>query len=128
MKVSEILEHHGVKGMKWGVRKSKIPKQGPSGDAKDAHGAFVKAKVSGVQALSNKELQNLNNRLQMEKKYSELAHVPNVLERGLKTVTGLLKTGNTVNDAIAFANSPTGKKIAATMSKKTATTAAKTAT
>lgn len=50
-----FLEHFGVKGMKWGIRK----------DVK--RGATQTAKK-----LTNKELQKRVNRLSMEKKYAEL--------------------------------------------------------
>lgn len=126
--IDDILQHAGVKGMKWGVRRKDRNrlKQGPSDDAKTAHKALVKSKISGVEALSNKELTALNNRLNLEVTYSRLTYQPNALRKGLDTVTSLLKVGKTVDDAVAFANTPTGKKIAATLSTKTAKKAVKT--
>lgn len=122
----ETLEHAGVKGMKWGVRRkerSKL-KQGPSDDAKTAHKALVKSKISGVEALSNKELKNLNERLNLEQSYARLSYNPGKLKKGLDTVTGLLKAGNTVNEAVKFAESPVGKKMAASIGAKSAKKAA----
>lgn len=118
--IDDILAHYGVKGMKWGVRRKNIPKQGPSDDAKDAHRSFVKAKVSGVEALSNKELKAVNERLNLEMNYQRLSYNPGKLQKGLDAVKSMLKVGNTVNDAIQFANTPTGKAIASSFKPKTA--------
>lgn len=126
--VEEVLEHAGVKGMKWGVRKRKVPRQGPSGDAKDAHRALVKAKTSGVEALTNKELNALNQRLNLEQNYAKLSYNPSAMKKGLDTLNGLLKTGKTIDSAIEFSKTPTGQKMAASLGKKAATAAAKTAT
>jgi hypothetical protein len=88
-----VLQHFGVKGMKWGVRKRRS--SGPTGptrvvlktppgkgvsttggdrhpahrDAKIAAVAAQKAKKSGTASLSDKELKLLLNRLDMEQKY-----------------------------------------------------------
>lgn len=61
-----FLTHHGVKGMKWGVRRARsagvtaAPKQ-------------KKAPKPNVKALSDDELRKHINRLQMEKQYKELS-------------------------------------------------------
>ncbi len=120
MVIEEILEHFGTKGMKWGVRKNNVAKQGPADDAKGAHKAFVKAKVSGVEALSNKELSTLNNRLNLEQNFQRLSYNPSKLQKGLTAVGGILKSGNTLNDAVKFANSPVGIEMAAGLGSKTA--------
>ena len=132
----DSVEHSGIKGMKWGVRRSRKElarlRQGPSADAKEAHKALVKSKISGVESLSNKELNALNNRLNLEQNYARLSYQPSKLKKGLDTVGGLLKAGNTVNDAVKFAESPVGKKMAESLSgkakKNAATKAAKAAT
>ncbi len=116
MKIEEtldaILAHYGTKGMKWGVRKSKIPKQGPSGDAKSAHRHLVKATVSGPQALTNKQLKEVNERLNLEQNYQRLSYNPSAAKKILDAV---FKTGKTVNDAVAFANSPAGQALQASV-------------
>lgn len=113
MNFEEVLAHYGTKGMKWGVRKRNVPKQGPSNDAKDAHRGLVKAKVSGPQALTNKELKAVNERLNLEQNFQRLSYNPSKAKQILDVV---FKSGKQVNDAIAFANSPAGKALQASLS------------
>lgn len=110
--VDQILEHYGTKGMKWGVRKSKIPRQGPSQEAKSAHRNLIKAKVSGPQALTNKQLKEVNERLNLEQNFQRLSYNPS---KAKKILDSIFKTGKTVNDAVEFANSPAGRAIQASM-------------
>lgn len=50
--MNEELQHHGVKGMKWGVRKER----------------------KAVKNMSNKELQDANKRMGLENQYKKLKH------------------------------------------------------
>lgn len=53
--MTQELQHHGVKGMKWGVRKDR----------------------KSIKNMTNKELQDANNRMRLENEYKKLKH-PNV--------------------------------------------------
>lgn len=85
--VTDFLEHHGVKGMKWGVRrdhtavstshtrtvtdKAKVKASGGTGhpahsDAVKVEGHKQKLKKSGTKALSDQELRDIINRTQLE--------------------------------------------------------------
>lgn len=94
------VKHYGVKGMRWGVRRTpeqlarargerlKKKKGGnnvnlaadtaktASSDAKKAAAARDKAAKKGVAALSNDELKILNDRLNLEKNYTKLTTEP----------------------------------------------------
>ena len=56
------LMHYGVKGMKWGVRKSRIKGAKKWSSSK-------KAKIDG---MSDDQLRRINNRLRLEKEYRQL--------------------------------------------------------
>lgn len=97
LKVDQFLEHYGIPGMKWGRRRSQEQlaearevtvtvkdgkgvvktsggKERPaSGDAITAKSHRQVAKASTTDALSNKELQELVTRMNLEQQYARLA-------------------------------------------------------
>lgn len=93
--VDNFLAHYGVKGMKWGVRRS--DGSGSSGSSKPApHEDAVKAKVfkdkvkkGSTDALSNDELQALVQRMNLEKQYKSL-QPPTGAQRAKKFVADTL--------------------------------------
>ena len=94
------LYHYGVKGMKWGIRKEhqssdsrkkRSKMEDWSDDAKEAN-RISKKKVS---QMSNAELQQLNNRKNLEQQYSRLN--PSTISRGMKYVaTAATITGTAI--------------------------------
>ena len=106
--VADFLSHFGVKGMKWGVRRTKSTTS-VSDDSTRATQIKTKVKVGGTKSLSNKELQDLITRMNLEQQYSRLN--PSKFQKGARVVSDILQLGNTVNQAVAFANSPAGKAI-----------------
>jgi hypothetical protein len=70
----EALEHYGVKGMHWGVRKKRSASSSPaqSEDSKRTNEFKDRAKAGSHQALSTKELQELVNRMNLEQQYNRL--------------------------------------------------------
>lgn len=68
------LYHHGVKGMKWGVRKSRSGssnRRRKSSKSED-HIRAKQLKKKRLNQLSNAELRELNNRMQLESQYKNL--------------------------------------------------------
>ena len=126
------LYHYGILGMRWGVRRyqdqngslTKAGKKRYSQDD-DAHEDYKKAHSSkSVKSMSNKELKEVNNRLQMESTYSNLTKKKT--SAGKKFVTGVLVTAAT-GVASAYA-SKYMQKGAAYLGEKAGSAAKKAAT
>jgi 2'-5' RNA ligase len=129
-----FLAHFGVKGMKWGVHRregssSSSPVEvrthakpgrllkAKGGQHQPAHEDALrvavsrqKARKSSTDALSNKELQDLVSRMNLERQYKQLLTTdPRAASDVSKLLNRALKVGKTVNDVNAFLNSPAGK-------------------
>lgn len=71
------LYHHGVKGMKWGVRRKRQSKSSKNNKFKkkteEVHDDYKRAHSNkSVKSMSDNELRSRINRLQMEQNYSKL--------------------------------------------------------
>ena len=95
--VGAVLAHHGVKGMRWGKRKAR-PSHPVSEDHVTAEAASNKAKEGGVKALSNKELQDVITRKNLEKQHRELVGGGNKFDKGHKHIKKILSVAKTLND------------------------------
>jgi 2'-5' RNA ligase len=136
--IERVLAHYGVKGMKWGRRQAettsvKVSQKGKKlktegGTGQKAHAdAIRKAKVaqtkkkSGVNALSDKELNAYANRLQLEQRVKGLefqsAPAP---KRFVLTLLG--NSGKQAAQQVA--NEATTKAVKKTMAKKAIKTVA----
>jgi hypothetical protein len=127
----EFVEHFGVKGMKWGVRKDRSPREvtvdsivkssgkaklkakggshhSPTADAARAEAQRQILKKSGIHALTNKELQELALRMNLEQQVRSLEgkrpksagkeFVKNVVEDPHKTVRTVKDVSGTAKD------------------------------
>jgi len=113
---SGSLTHYGVKGMKWGVTHDPAghavatpARARASDDARTVENAQVKIQAHGTRALSNKELQTVINRMNMENQYHNLTNEHReLLDSGHQQVKKILAYGATIEKARKFAESPTG--------------------
>lgn len=117
------LTHYGVRGMRWGKRKSASTSSAPSkskakapehDDSKRTTDLLAKAKGTKGRALSNKELEEVLNRLNLEKRLSDLAPVRDTSAK--KMLNRLV--GNTQKGAEATGQQMLNAKIADIVKKK----------
>lgn len=92
-----FLEHYGVKGMKWGVRRG-ASRTGKGGKRTKAAGD----PLIRTRKLNDKQLQDLVNRLRLEKQYLELTAPKRSAGRELANSI-LKKTGNILIDSLVTA-------------------------
>lgn len=95
------LYHHGIKGQKWGVRRSpeqlghRTKKQtNRYSDMSDDAKAVSELRKKKPYQMSNAELRKLNERIQLEQQYSNLN--PSTVNKGLKAVNKTLAVLGTV--------------------------------
>lgn len=139
----DMLAHFGIKGMHWGVRRkrdeqghvevavSKKTGQSPSkievrkGAGLPASEDAIKTAVykrvaakSGTNALTNKELQDLVNRMNLEQQFSKLQPVPaNRLKTTRSFINQTLQDARTINDINNLVRSPAGKALTSQLKK-----------
>ena len=91
--LNDNLKHHGIKGQKWGVRRfqNKDGSLTPAGRKRQkvqAHEDYNRAHSGkSVKEMSDKELRDVNNRLNMERQYAQMTTKKGI---GSKFVTGVL--------------------------------------
>lgn len=114
------LYHYGVKGMKWGVRKDRSKSSGSSRKKRETYGWSKDAKRANsikkksVKQMTNKELQTLNKRMELEKNYSRLN--PSKVRKGMAAAATIAGAMGTV--AALYGNGKKVMKIGREVSEK----------
>ena len=95
-----ILNHAGIKGMKWGVRRyqNKDGSLTPEGRKRYSEDYLRAHDKKSIKSMSNKELMDRNKRLQMEKQYKDLNRKTNV---GKKAINAYIAGAGTITAAAA---------------------------
>lgn len=110
--VNDFFEHHGIKGMHWGVRRGRSSEPA-SEDATRAANLKSKVKSSGTKSLSNEELQSLVTRMNLESQFKNLSDKhKSAGQKFTDDLVGELKSQGK-QEAKAFVKSQTPKVAAA---------------
>ena len=91
------LCHYGVLGMKWGVRRTQTQLSRAKGrsSSDESHDDYKKAHSSkNVKTMSDAELRNRLNRIQMERQYSQLSD--SNVGKGKEYAQKIMKAGTTI--------------------------------
>lgn len=74
MENTTYLEHHGILGQRWGVRRTEaqLPRTRKTYEESEDHKKTTELKQKPLSSLSNDELKALNSRLQAETQYKNL--------------------------------------------------------
>lgn len=109
------LKHYGVKGMKWGVRRSAAELSKKRSQPSEDYTKSRKLKKNPSKTLSNKEMKTVINRLSLEKQMGELNK--SAVDRGHDKVKKYLAIATTLSTAYALSQSPMGKAIKSKLTK-----------
>jgi len=110
--VDAVLSHFGIKGMKWGVRRSASGARRPtSTDAKRVAAVKAKVQTHGRQSVSNKQLKDLVNRMNLEQQHANLSRQSSSFTKGHERIKNILAVAGTASAAFALASSPMGKAL-----------------
>lgn len=104
--VEDFLEHHGIRGQKWGVRRKNPSASSGSRMSSDAR-KVAELRKKPTHALTNKQLQTANTRLNLERNFNSLN--PSVIKKGHAKVQAILATVGLGVSMFNLANSPAGK-------------------
>lgn len=124
-RLDNFLAHFGVKGQRWGFRRTDAQlavaakTRADAPDAVRAHETLAAIRSKGsLAAVSDADLNHLVNRINLEKRYADVD--PSVFDRGHQAIQKTLKVGTTLNDVIKFTNSPAGHLLSSSLGLRSA--------
>lgn len=86
------IKQHGVKGQRWGVRRSRKELESSSPDADKAKSHAARVRKGNTDPLSNKELQELVTRMNLEKQFTSLSVSKPAGNKAVSFTKDLVKT------------------------------------
>jgi hypothetical protein len=95
--MDNTLIHYGILGMKWGIRRTpeQLARARGRSTTDEPHEDYKKAHTSkSIKSMSDAELRNRLNRLQMERQYSQLSE--SNVSKGKEYAQKIIKAGTTV--------------------------------
>lgn len=97
---SAVLQHHGILGQRWGVRRTETQlARGSKGSSSSKRVSAKEVEKNKVKSMSDAELRQRINRIQMEKQYEDLTS--NEISAGRKFVNEVLgQSGKKVATAV----------------------------
>ena len=99
--IEAFIEHYGKKGMHWGIHTEKDFYRTTT-DSRRAQ----ELKKRPLRALTNKQLQTVNNRMNLETQFSKMN--PSKTRKGLKVAGEILAVSGTIGGLFAIAESRHG--------------------
>lgn len=101
--IDAFLEHHGVKGQKWGIRHKPVRTLTPSED----HRRLAELKKKRPAELTNQELKIINERSNLLQNFNRMN--PSTVKKGHKMAKTILASAG-IGSISAFIRSDAGKK------------------
>lgn len=95
--MTNTLKHYGILGMKWGIRRTpaQLARARGHSTTEEPHEDYKKAHTSkSIKSMSDAELRNRLNRIQMERQYSQLSE--SNVSKGKEYAQKIIKSGTTV--------------------------------
>lgn len=113
----EVVKHVGVRGMRWGVRKSRSAIYAAKASRKEKKALSGKA---NVKKMSDQEIRSVINRIKMEQEYIKLTTKPSLKSKGASLAGKIItEVGTTSAKKIAESYSaPLVAKLMADKAKK----------